>query len=379
MDLSLSEKETAFRNELLDWLAANPSGQPSGPGQDEQFEHRRAWQRRLASGGWSAVHWPVEHGGRAASLTESAIFFEEIARAGAPLPANVLGLLLAGPTLMQCGTPEQRDRFLQPIVTGDEIWCQGFSEPEAGSDLASLRTRAVLDGDTWVLNGQKLWTSYARYARWCMCLARSDTDAPKHKGLTYFLLDMKQEGVRVRPLRDITGAAHFNEVFLDNALVPRDLVLGGVGNGWRTALTTLSNERSGLAFFHQVQMRQLLDRLAAVAVARGSFADLRVKDALGELYTRVEALRLTAYRGLATIERHGQPGPESAVTKLMWSATNQQLTQLAVDVLGPDALQEGPGWGYELLRSKGNSIEGGTTEILKSTVAERVLSLPRSR
>jgi alkylation response protein AidB-like acyl-CoA dehydrogenase len=379
VDLTYSKREAAFRDELLAWLAANPAGAPGGPGADAEFEHRRSWQRRLAAGGWSGVHWPVRYGGRGASLTESAIFFEELARHGAPLPGNVLGLLLAGPTIMHCGTAEQRDRHLPPILTAQEIWCQGFSEPEAGSDLAAVKTRAVRDGDHWVISGQKVWTSYARYAKWCMLLARTDATAPKHAGLTYFLLDMEQAAVQVRPLREITGSAHFNELFLDDARVADANVLGGVGNGWRTAMTTLMNERAGLAFFHQVRMRQLLDRLLDETVARGRLDDLRVRDALGELYARVEVLRLTAYRGLTTLETSGQPGPESSLIKLMWSAANQRLTQLAVDVLGADALADGPGWGYELLRSKGNSLEGGTTEILKNIVAERVLSLPRVR
>jgi alkylation response protein AidB-like acyl-CoA dehydrogenase len=378
MDLTFDERETAFRDELRRWLAANPPGEPPSRGDEARFAWARDFQRKLADGGWAAVHWPVEYGGRGASLTESAIFYEELGRSGAPLPANVLGLLLAGPTIMTWGTQEQQDRHLAPILTAEEIWCQGFSEPDAGSDLASLKTRAVRDGDEWVITGQKVWTSAAQHAKWCMLVARTDPDAPKkHQGLTYFLMDMEQDGVQVRPLRQITGESEFNELFLDGARVPDGNVLGGEGNGWKVALTTLMNERSGLAFFLQVRLRQLLDELIAQAARDGTLEDPVVADRLGELHLKAEVLRLTAYRGLTTIETYGQPGPEGSLTKWMWSETNQQLTQLAADLLGPSALRAGDRWAYELLRARGNSIEGGTTEVLKNIVAERVLGLPR--
>ncbi len=380
MDLTDSAAESAFRDELRGWLAANPAGEAPVGDEDAHYDWRRGWQRRLADGGWAAVHWPLEHGGRGATLTQSAIFYEELARAGAPLPANVLGLLLAGPTIMTWGTPEQQERHLVPILTAEEIWCQGFSEPDAGSDLAALKTRAVKDGDEWVISGQKVWTSMAQYAKWCMLVARTDPDAPKkHQGLTYFLMDMEQDGVEIVPLKQITGESEFNELFLDGARVPDSQVLGGVGNGWKVALTTLMNERSGLAFFLQVRLRQLLDELIAEAAERGLLDDPVVADRLGELHLRAEVLRLTAYRGLTAIETYGQPGPEGSLTKWMWSETNQQLTQLATDLLGPDALRAGSPWAFELLRARGNSIEGGTTEVLKNIVAERVLGLPRLR
>jgi alkylation response protein AidB-like acyl-CoA dehydrogenase len=378
MDLTDSPQETAFREELRAWLVANPAGDAPVGDEDAHYGWRRDWQRRLADGGWAAVHWPVEHGGRGATITQSAIFYEELAAAGAPLPANVLGLLLAGPTIMAWGTPEQQERHLVPIITAEEIWCQGFSEPDAGSDLAALKTRAVKDGDEWVISGQKVWTSMAQYAKWCMLVARTDADAPKkHQGLTYFLMDMEQDGVEIVPLKQITGESEFNELFLDNARVHEANVLGGVGNGWKVALTTLMNERSGLAFFLQVRLRQLLDELIAECAARGLLDDPVVADRLGALELRAEVLRLTAYRGLTAIETYGQPGPEGSLTKWMWSDTNQQLTQLAADLLGPDALRAGSPWAFELLRARGNSIEGGTTEVLKNIVAERVLGLPR--
>ncbi|WP_205696471.1 acyl-CoA dehydrogenase family protein [Conexibacter sp. SYSU D00693] len=377
MDLTFSETETAFRDELRAWLAANdPGAEPQGD-EDEQYAWRRDWQRRLHEGGWAGVHWPTEYGGRGATLTQTAIFFEELGRARAPLPANVLGLLLGGPTLMVWGTDEQKDRHLAPILSAEEIWCQGFSEPDAGSDLAALKTRAVKDGDSWVVTGQKVWTSGAQYAKWCMLVARTDTEAAKHKGLTYFLMDMEQDAVQVRPLRQITGEAEFNELFIEEARIPDANVVGGVGNGWKVALTTLMNERAGLAFFLQVRLRQLLDDLLAEAGRRGALEDAVVADRLAALHIRCETLRLMAWKGLSAIERYGQPGPEGSLTKWLWSETNQQLVALAADVLGADAHTAGSPWAYELLRARGNSIEGGTTEILKNIVAERVLGLPR--
>ncbi len=379
MDLTFTESERAFREELAAWLAANPPG-PEPVGQEEaHFGWRREWQRRLYEGGWAAVHWPAQYGGRGASVVESAIFFEELGRAGAPLPANVLGLLLAGPTIMLWGSEEQKERYLAPILSGQEIWCQGFSEPDAGSDLAAVKTRAVAEADGWRISGQKVWTSIAQHAKWCMLLARTDAQAAKHRGLTYFLLDMEQEGVTVRPLRQITGESEFNELFLDGAFVASENVLGGEGNGWKVALTTLMNERAGLAFFLQVRMRQLLEALIEQARRRERLDDPLLVDRLVGLHMRCEALRLTAYRGLTAIEKYGQPGPEGSLTKWMWSQTNQELCQLAVEVLGAQALREGAPWAYELLRSRGNTIEGGTTEILKNIVAERVLGLPKAR
>jgi alkylation response protein AidB-like acyl-CoA dehydrogenase len=355
MDLTFSESEDAFRAELREWLAANEPGPEPDGGEDEQFAWRRDFQRRLHQGRWAGIEWPREYGGRGGTLAESAILYEELGHAGAPLPANVLGLLLAGPTIISWGEESQKERFLDPILSAEQIWCQGFSEPDAGSDLAALKTRARRDGDG---------------------------EAPrKHQGLTYFLLDMEQPGVTVAPLCQITGESEFNEVFLDEARVPDENVLGGVGNGWKVALTTLMNERAGLAFFFQVRLRKMLDQLVAEADERGLLADPSVAATLGDLHVRAETLRLLGWKGLGAIERHGQPGPEGSLTKWLWSETNQLLTQAAVDIVGADALVAGPpsSWGFELLRARGNTIEGGTTEILKNIVAERVLGLPKGR
>ena len=376
MDLTLSPSEQSFRDELRAWLADNHPGEEP-PGDDAAFDHRRKWQLQLYEAGYAGLSWPKEYGGRGASLVEQALFGEEMARVRAPSPANVLGLVMGGPVVMHHGTDEQKERWLKAILTGEEIWCQGFSEPESGSDLASLKTKAVKSNGDWVVTGQKVWTTFAHKAKWCMLVARTDQDVPKHQGLTYFVLDMEQPGVQVVPLRQITGESEFNELFLDGARVPDENVLGGVGNGWKVALTTLMNERSGLAFFLQVRMRQLLDQLIGEAAERGLLDDPVVADKLGELHLRCEVLRLTAYRDLTAIETYGQPGPEGSLTKWMWSETNQQLTQLAADILGPEALTNGAPWAFELLRARGNSIEGGTTEVLKNIVAERVLGLPR--
>lgn len=378
MDLTFSEQESAFRDDLRAWIAAHhPGEEPAG--EETSFAWRVAWQRALAADGWASVHWPVDYGGRGATLVESAIFNEELARARVPQPANVLGLLLGGPTLMVHGTEEQKERFLTPIVTAEEIWCQGFSEPDAGSDLAALKTRAVKVEGGWRVTGQKVWTSFAHHAKWCMLVARSDPDSERHKGLTYFLMDMEQEGVIVRPLRQITGAAEFNELFLQEVWIPDENVIGGVGNGWKVALTTLMNERAGLAFGLQVALKVLLDELTEEAAARGLLEEDAVAERLGDLHVRTEILRLTAYRGLTTQMKYGQPGPEGSLTKWMWSDTNQRATELAVELLGPEALATDSRWSFDLLRARGNSIEGGTTEILKNIVAERVLGLPRLR
>ena len=272
---------------------------------------------------------------------------------------------------------EQRERHLPTILSAEEIWCQGFSEPDAGSDLASLKTKAVKDGDEWVVTGQKVWPRGAQWSKWCMLVARTDGDVPKHKGLTYFLMDMEQDAVQVRPLRQITGEAEFNELFIEEARIPDELVVGGVGNGWKVALTTLMNERAGLGFALQVRLRQQLDDLIAIAAGSGQLEDPLLADAIAELHVRCESIRLLAWKGLTDIERYGQPGPEGSLVKWLWSDTNQRLTQLAADVVGPEALTAGTHWSYELLRARGNTIEGGTTEVLKNIVAERVLGLPR--
>ena len=245
MDLTLTSDEQAFRDEVRSWLEENHPGEPPA-GDEAGFAFSRDWQGQMHEAGWAGISWPKEYGGRGASLIEQAIFSEEMARSKAPRPANVLGLVMGGPVVMAHGTEEQKERFLEPILSAEEIWCQGFSEPESGSDLASLKTKAVKDNGGWRVTGQKVWTTFAHEAKWCMLVARSDPDAPKHKGLTYFILDMDQDEVEVRPLRQITGEAEFNEIFMEGAYISDDNLIGGEGNGWNVAITTLMNERAGL-------------------------------------------------------------------------------------------------------------------------------------
>src|SRR5688500_6197633 len=391
MDLSFNDQEAAFRDELRAWLADNPAGEAPAD-EDAQYAWRRDWQRRLNDGRWAGVHWPEEYGGRGASLMETAIFFEEMGKAGAPLPANVLGLLLAGPTIMVWGSDEQKDRYLAPLLSADEIWCQGFSEPDAGSDLAALKTRAVKDGDEWVVTGQKVWTSGAQYSKWCMLVARTDSDAPKHKGLTYFLMDMEQEAVKVSPLVQITGEGEFNELFIDEARIPEENVVGGVGNGWMVAITTMMNQRVGLAFGAIAQIHNSLNRLMELAKETPSNGGMAADDSyyrqrLAQLYIEAETMRLNAYRGLTKTMETGIPGPEGSLGKWQWADINQDITELALEIegayapltRGADNAVANGAWQYGFLRSRANSIEGGTTDILRNIIAERVLGLPKLR
>jgi alkylation response protein AidB-like acyl-CoA dehydrogenase len=378
VDLTLSPSEESFRDELRAWLRDNHPG-PEPEGDIAGFEFRRDWQRRLHAAGWAGVSWPQEYGGRGATLVEQAIYNEEFVRAQAPSAANVLGLAMGGPTVIAHGTEEQKRRYLEPILSAQEIWCQGFSEPDSGSDLASVKTRGVRDGGEWVVTGQKVWTTLAHHAKWCMLVARTDPDAPKHQGLTYFLMDMEQDAVQVRPLRQITGEAEFNELFMEEARIPDENIIGGEGNGWAVAITTLMHERATLAFGLQIAVKRALRQLMDEAKSAGDAADPQVRDRLAQLYIESEVLRLTAYRGLSAIMRDGVPGPEGSLGKWQWAEVNQALTELAMDLRGPRAVLYDDTWTFRFLRARANSIEGGTTEILKNIVAERVLGLPRMR
>jgi len=393
MDLTLSPSEEGFRDEVATWLRENnPGPEPEGS-LDEVMAFRREWQRRLHAAGWAGISWPKEYGGRGATMIEQAIFVGEAAAQEAPSPANVLGLAMGGPVVIAHGTEAQKERYLEPILTGEEIWCQGFSEPESGSDLASLKTRAVKDGDEWVVTGQKVWTTFAQYAKWCMLVARTDPDAPKHQGLTYFLMDMEQEGVEAKPLVQITGEGEFNEVFINEARIPDENVVGGVGNGWTVAITTLMNERAGLAFGAIAGVQNSLRRLATLAgeVREEGGAtvaeDAYFRQKIAQLFIEAETMRLNAYRGLTKTMESGIPGPEGSLGKWQWADINQDLTELALEIegawatlgRGSDAAIANGAWQYSFLRSRANSIEGGTTDILKNIIAERVLGLPRMR
>jgi alkylation response protein AidB-like acyl-CoA dehydrogenase len=384
VDLTLSPAEEKFRDELRSWLAENnPGREPSGD--EAAFEFRRDWQRQLNQAGWAGVSWPIEYGGRGATLVEQAIFNEETVRTRTPQVANVLGIAMGGPTVIAHGTEEQRQRYLRPILSAEEIWCQGFSEPDSGSDLASLKTRATRHRDEWIVTGQKVWTTFAHHAKWCMLVARTDADAPKHKGLTYFLMDMEQDAVQVRPLRQITGEAEFNELFIEEARIPHENIVGGEGNGWAVAITTLMHERATLAFglqvATQISLGELIERAKSSLANDGHRAseDPVTRQRLAQLLIEVEVLRLNAYRGLSAIMRSGVPGPEGSLGKWHWSEVAQSLSELAMDLAGPRAMLTEDEWTYRFLRARANSIEGGTTEILKNIVAERVLGLPRMR
>jgi alkylation response protein AidB-like acyl-CoA dehydrogenase len=310
---------------------------------------------------------------------EQAIFYEEIARAGAPGMVNTLGLAMGGPTVIEHGTEEQRERYLAPILSAEEIWCQGFSEPQSGSDLASLKTKAVRNGDEWIVTGQKVWTTMAHQSKWCMLLARTDQDAAKHRGITYFLMDMEQDAVDIRPLRQITGEAEFNELFIEEARIPHENIVGGENNGWAVAITTLMHERAGLAFALQVDVQITLRELMERARETGADADPVIRQRFAQVYIEAQVLRLNAYRGLTRTMRDGAPGPEGSLGKWHWAEVNQSLTELAFDLAGPRAQLVDDPWTYRFLRARANSIEGGTTEILKNIVAERVLGLPRAK
>ncbi len=397
MDLRDTPDEAAFRERLRAWLAEHiPEGwgtpryrEPEGA---ERLTFYRDWSRRLYEAGFIGLTVPRRYGGYEASLTHQVIFLEEMGRSGAPEHIGPIGIGMAGPTILACGTEEQKERYLPPLLRGDEVWCQGFSEPGAGSDLAALSTRAELDGDGYVITGQKVWSSFAHFADFCILLARTDTSAErKHSGLTYFILPMHAGGVKVRPLRQITGDAEFNEIFLDAVRVPPENVVGQAGDGWNVAITTLMHERANLAVMLTVRLEVALAQLIDLARTtrrngRRAADDPLVRARIAELWTDVQALRFTNYRALSTMLATGMPGPEGSTVKIVWAETNQRLTKLALEIEGPLAvLSGGPHavrdgmWQRLQLRSRGNSIEGGTSEILRGIIAERILALPRSR
>jgi len=396
MDFRDTPEEAAFRKEVRDWLDANldrdqiQTQLSVGP-PEERIDNLRAWQGKLHEGGWAGVSWPKEYGGRGAPLILQAIFYQEMARAKAPAPINVIGLGMAGPTIIVHGREDQKQRYLSKILSAEEIWCQGFSEPGAGSDLGALRSSAVLDGDHYVINGQKVWTTLAHVAKWCIFLARTDPDAPKHKGITYFLVDMESPGVEVRPLRQMTGTAEFNEMFFTDVRVPRENILGDLNDGWRVAMTTLMNERGTLGFALSVQARIALDELITKAKTlkrndKPAIEDPVIRQRIAQLHIEIEAMRLSGYRALSTVIKTGVPGPEGSLGKLLWSESMKRLTDLAVELYGPAGLTtEWKGdadlkrWQFAHLRSRGNTIEAGTSEILRNIIAERVLGLPRHR
>jgi alkylation response protein AidB-like acyl-CoA dehydrogenase len=374
-----AEFRAAARTVLEDAVAALPGTEP--PTVEARLPWFRAFQRRIRDAGYAGLAWPREYGGRDATLTEQAIFLQEYDRAGAPDRLNLLGEGLAGPTIIDFGTEEHKRRFLAPILGGDEIWCQLFSEPNAGSDLAALETRAERDGDGWRVTGQKVWTSRAQVAAFGMLLAR--TGAPRHKGITYFLLPMDGEGITVRPLRHMLGEAEFNEVFLDDVHIPDDLRIGDVDGGWRIAMATLQYERVALAT-GRVNVQRLageLVRLIATTERDGRplSEDAAVRRAVADLYARAQVQRVNGLRALSSLER-GTPGPEASIGKLLSAPLVEDIADFALSLAGLDGqLEEGEPdpWLKLSYQARGTSIAGGTTFIQRNIVAERVLGLPR--
>jgi alkylation response protein AidB-like acyl-CoA dehydrogenase len=385
MDLSFSAAEDAFRAELRAWLCANAPGEPPEFGSlAEEVRWLVDWQKRLHAAGWVGVHWPPAYGGRGASAIENYILQEEFARARAPELIGRIGINLVGPTLMAHGTDEQRRRYLPRILGAEELWCQLFSEPGAGSDLAALRCRADRHGDEFVISGQKVWTSYAQFADWGILLARTDPAAPKAKGISFLILDMHSPGVQVRPLRQMTGSDEFNEVFLEEVRVPAANLVGALNRGWAIAQTTLGHER-GTSPRQLVIHRMLLDELLALARARARAGDPVLRQQLAQAVINVELMKLHNWRTLTQLGRGGAPGAESSVVKLFLSETSQHLHDAAMELLGahgqlwsgdPRAVGHGR-WAKSYLYYRAISIFGGTSEIQRNIIAQRVLGLPR--
>jgi alkylation response protein AidB-like acyl-CoA dehydrogenase len=395
MDLTWSPEEDAFRTEVRAWLEEHAPAD-TGDGSDDElyadeddaFEVRRAWQRKLGEAGYLAMHWPTEYGGGGASLVEQVIFNEEYARAGAPQPVNGLGLNLVGPTLLVHGTDAQKQRFLKNILTADEIWCQGYSEPNAGSDLAGLQTRAEIVGDEFVINGQKIWTTLGKWGDWIFVLCRTDPDAPKHQGISYILCPMDQPGIEVRPIKQMTGGSGFAEVFFTDARTPTDMLVGSLNDGWRVAMTTLMFERGGNVLGTSVTYRTMmtqLEELARKVERNGGSAidDPAIRQRLGRLLGEVAIMRWNGLRTISPRLKGEPPGPESSLSKLYWSEWYRRATDLAMEILGPLALGIDPAqagaWATNYLASRAATIYTGTSEIQRNIIAERVLGLPRVR
>lgn len=347
-----------------------------GPGREhEAFEARLAWERHLAAAGWTCAGWPEEFGGRGLSLAEQVAFHEEYAASGAPARVNHLGEHLLGPTLIALGTPEQRKRFLPKIVRAEELWCQGYSEPGAGSDLAAVSTSAVLDGGAWVLTGQKVWTSLAHVADWCFVLARTERGSARHRGLSYLLVPLRQEGVTIRPIQQLTGTSEFNEVFFDGARTAADLVVGEPGEGWKVAMATLGFERGVSTLGQQIGFRRELQGVIEQARRTGAIDDPVLREELNRAEIGLRVLRAHALRTLG-----GTAGPEVAVGKLLWAGWHRRLGELAMRARGSRALVADPAldeWQRLFLFSRADTIYGGSDEIERTIIAERVLGLPK--
>jgi alkylation response protein AidB-like acyl-CoA dehydrogenase len=392
MDFRDSPEEASFRDEVRSWLSDHLKdefaeiGGRGGPADEHGWDVRLEWERMLGKDRWVGLAWPEEYGGRNASIIEQVIFNEEYAKADAPARVSFFGEGLFAPTLIAYGTEEQKRRFLPRIQAVDELWCQGYSEPNAGSDLSNVQTRAVLDGDQWVVNGQKVWTTLAHRADWCFAVVRTDPAAPAHRGISYLLVPMDQPGVTVRPLQQMTGTAEFNEMFFDDARTERDNVLGEVDDGWKVAMATLGFERGTAFLSQQLGFQRELAELIDVARVHGATDDAVIRQRLADAWIGVQIMKYNGLRMLSTLVRRGVIGPEASIGKLYWSTWHRRLGELAMDVLGPDS-QILPGvagdpYGLDELQrifmfSRSETIYAGASEIQKNILGERVLGLPR--
>ena len=388
MDFDFTADDIEFRRELAAWLPEHLGGRfaalvgKGGSQNDELYAERIAWERELHAGGWTGLGWPAEYGGRPATITQRILFELEYAQARAPYRVGFQGTNLLGPTLIAHGTEAQKQRFLPPILSSDEVWCQGFSEPEAGSDLASLRTRAEADGDEWVINGQKVWTSHAHQADWIYLLARTDPAASRHRGITMFLVPMQQPGVEVRTIRNLAGGDEFNEVFLTDARTTSELVVGEVNGGWRIAMETLEYERGTAMLGYQTQFEREWESVAELARRTGGLEHETIRHRLVDSRVRLQIMHFNNLRTLTSLMQRGKLGSETSLAKIAWPEWHQQLGQLEMDLLG-DAGQV-TGADYELnpfqrsfLLSRAESIYGGSHQIHLNIAAERLLGLPR--
>ena len=392
MDFRDSPEEASFRDEVRSWLSDHLKdefaeiGGRGGPADEHGWDVRLEWERMLGKDRWVGLAWPEEYGGRNASIIEQVIFNEEYAKADAPARVSFFGEGLFAPTLIAYGTEEQKRRFLPRIQAVDELWCQGYSEPNAGSDLSNVQTRAVLDGDQWVVNGQKVWTTLAHRADWCFAVVRTDPAAPAHRGISYLLVPMDQPGVTVRPLQQMTGTAEFNEMFFDDARTERDNVLGEVDDGWKVAMATLGFERGTAFLSQQLGFQRELAELIDVARVHGATDDAVIRQRLADAWIGVQIMKYNGLRMLSTLVRRGVIGPEASIGKLYWSTWHRRLGELAMEVLGPDS-QILPGvagdpYGLDELQrifmfSRSETIYAGASEIQKNILGERVLGLPR--
>lgn len=383
MDLNFTPADEAFRAEVRAWLKDNVPKEKRPADGEAMREFDQMWQRRQYDGGWAGISWPTQYGGRGLSTIQQLIWYQEYARAGAPgIGINFVGVLHGGPTLIGCGSEEQKKAHLENILKGDEVWCQGFSEPGSGSDLASLRTRAVIDGDHLVVNGQKIWTSYAQWAQFQELLVRTDPDAPKHKGISWVICDMRTPGVRVRPIPTMAGVPEFCEVFYDDVRVPLTNVVGGLNNGWSVAMSTLGFERGTGFMNEQVRLATDVEALICVMKERGLDKDRDLTRRISKLRAEVAALQAMTYQGISLNEHRGAPGAEGSMLRLYHGLLAQRLGRISLEVIGSESLElSAPEeeWTGPYLYSFSRTIGGGTSEIQRNIIAERVLGLPRSR